>query len=184
MFRIHAALLVLAMGLIPGPGAAQSIYADLKPKRATQVGDIVTILISENTSASNKATVKTGKTDALETKTQGFLPIPATKQDFKNTYSGDGSVVRSQQIQARVTATVVGRKDNGDLLIEGARVIEINGEKEVVTVSGSVNPLIIPPENTIEAYRIADLQITYKGKGVATEGSRPGFFLRLVNWIF
>lgn len=174
----------ISLLLWAAPSGAQSLFSDLTPKRANRVGDILTILISENTSASNKATVKTGKTDALEIKSEGFIPLPATKQDFKNTYNGDGSVVRSQQIQARVTATVVGRKDNGDLLIEGARQIEVNGEKEVVTVSGAVNPLIIPPDNTIEAFRIADLQITYKGKGVATEGSRPGFFLRLVNWLF
>ncbi len=181
--RLIAAV-AFALALWAAPSGAQSLFSDMTPKRAGKVGDILTVLISENTSASNKATVKTGKTDALETKSQGFLPIPATKQDFKNTYSGDGSVVRSQEIQARVTATVVGRKDNGDLLIEGARVIEVNGEKEVVTVSGAVNPLIIPPDNTIEAFRIADLQISYKGKGVATEGSRPGFFLRLANWLF
>jgi flagellar L-ring protein precursor FlgH len=178
------AVFAFALLISASASVAQSLFSDLTPKRANQIGDILTILISENTSASNKATVKTGKTDALELKSQGFLPLPATKQDLKNTYSGDGSVVRSQQIQARVTATVVGRKSNGDLLIEGQRQIEVNGEKEVVTVMGAVNPLIIPPDNTIEAFRIADLQITYKGKGVATEGSRPGFFLRLVNWIF
>ncbi len=175
--------IAFALALWASPSGAQSLFSDLTPKRANRVGDIITVLIAENTSASNKATVKTNKTDALETKTAGFIPLPATKQDLKNTYSGDGSVVRSQQIQARVTATVVGRKDNGDLLIEGARVIEVNGEKEVVTVSGAVNPLVIPPDNTIEAFRIADLQISYKGKGVATEGSRPGFFLRLVSWL-
>jgi flagellar L-ring protein precursor FlgH len=184
MHRITAFVVALIVWAAPASSGAQSIFSDLRPTRASRVGDILTVLISENTTASNKATVKTGKTDALETKSEGFLPIPATKQDFKNTYSGDGSVVRSQQIQARVTATVVGRKDNGDLLIEGARVIEVNGEKEVIIVSGAVNPLIIPPDNTIEAFRIADLQISYKGKGVATEGSRPGFFLRLMNWLF
>lgn len=184
MNRLARSVLTLTLFAAPALSGAQSLYSDLRPQRASRVGDILTVLIAENTSASNKATVKTGKTDALEVKSQGFIPIPATKQDFKNTYNGDGSVVRSQQIQARVTATVVGRKDNGDLLIEGARMIEVNGEKEVVTVSGAVNPLIIPPDNTIEAFRIADLQITYKGKGVATEGSRPGFFLRLVNWLF
>ena len=184
MYRLAKFMIALALLAVPARAIAQSLFSDLTPKRANRIGDILTILIAENTSASNKATVKTGKTDALELKSQGFIPLPPTKQDIKNTYSGDGSVVRSQQIQARVTATVVGRKDNGDLLIEGARQIEVNGEKEVITVSGAVNPLIIPPDNTIEAFRIADLQISYKGRGVATEGSRPGFFLRFVNWLF
>ena len=162
----------------------QNLFADLTPKRASQIGDILTILIRESTSASNTATVRTQKTDELEITSTGFIPLRETSQEMENLYSGDGSVGRSQEIEARVTATVVGKKDNGDLLIEGARVIEVNGEKEVITVSGAVNPLIIPPDNTIEAFRIADLQISYKGKGVVTDGSRPGFFLRLLNWIF
>ena len=183
----HIALsssIALLVWLTPGASGSQSLFTDLTPKRANQIGDILTILISESTSASNTASVKTDKKNELKTESTGFIPLPNTDKNLENNYEADGSVIRSQKIQARVTATVVGRKDNGDLLIEGARVIEVNGEREVIVVSGSVNPLIIPPDNTIEAFRIADLQVSYKGKGVVTHGSRPGIFVKLVNWLF
>jgi flagellar basal body L-ring protein FlgH len=83
-----------------------------------------------------------------------------------------------------VSVTVVGTKPNGDLVVEGSRIIEINGEREVVHLSGAVDPMIIPATNTIESYRMSDLQVTYKGKGVVSEGSRPGVFIRILNWIF
>ena len=53
-----------------------------------------------------------------------------------------------------------------------------------VHLSGAVNPMIIPASNTIESYRVSDLQVTYKGKGVVSEGSRPGVLVRIINWIF
>ena len=63
-------------------------------------------------------------------------------------------------------------------------MIDINGESEIIYVTGSVNPFIIPASNTVESYRIADLQVSYKGKGVISEGTRPGVFVRFLNWVF
>ena len=75
----------------------------------------------------------------------------------EGTSTGEGSIARSQQIQARVSVTVVGLKANGDLLVEGSRIIEINGEKEIIYLSGAINPKIIPATNVIESFRISDL---------------------------
>jgi flagellar L-ring protein precursor FlgH len=83
-----------------------------------------------------------------------------------------------------MSVTVVGVKPNGDLIVEGNRVIEVNGEQEVIYLAGAVNPKIIPATNTIESYRISDLQVSYKGKGILQEGSRPGVLVRILNWIF
>ena len=79
---------------------------------------------------------------------------------------------------------VVDVRPNGDLVIEGSRVIDINGESEVIYIAGSINPFVIPASNQIESFRVANLQISYKGKGVLTEGTRPGLLVRIVNWLF
>lgn len=169
-----------------GAGESSSMFEDRRAPRASQVGDILTILVMESTSASNSSAIDTEKAAAMNWTGPGGLKLPgfSLSADATNEYEGEGTTSRSQSIQARVSVQVVDVRPNGDLVIEGSRVIDINGESEVVYLSGSVNPLVIPATNTIESYRVANLQVSYKGKGVLTEGSRPGFLIRFVNWLF
>ncbi|HAA74429.1 TPA: flagellar biosynthesis protein FlgH [Candidatus Latescibacteria bacterium] len=165
---------------------SSSMFEDRRAPRARKVGDILTILVMESTSASNTSQVDTEKSAAMNWTGPGGLKLPgfSLSADATNNYEGEGSTSRSQMIQARVSVQVVDVRPNGDLVIEGSRVIDINGESEVIYLSGSINPFVIPATNIIESFRVANLQVSYKGKGVLTEGSRPGFLVRFVNWIF
>ena len=179
-----------AQGLFGDPGESTSLYQDRKPRRASKIGDILTVLITETTSATNRADTDTKKenttniTSGEGTGPLSFIPGFGLSSTGTTEYKGQGSTTRSQQIQARVSVTVVGLKPNGDLIVEGNRVIDINGEREAVHLSGAINPKIIPATNTIESFRISDLQVSYKGKGVIQEGTRPGILVRVMNWIF
>jgi len=106
------------------------------------------------------------------------------KADNSNKFDGKGENLRAGNIRARISVTVVGVKDNSGLIIEGHRMIGINGDRESIYLSGVVRSKDITPDNTIESHLVADAEITYTGKGNATTGSRPGFFTRLINWIF
>ncbi len=171
-------------------GTSSSLFQDRKPRRAGTIGDILTVLITESTTASNSSNVSTSKSAGATIGSQNgtgglkFIPGFGLTSSANTDFTGDGTTARSQQLQARVSVTVVGLKANGDLIVEGSRTIEINGEREVVYLSGAVNPKIIPATNTIESYRISDLQVSYKGKGVLQDASRPGFFVRFMHWIF
>lgn len=179
-----------AQGLFSDPSEASSLYQDRKPRRASKIGDILTVLITENTTATNRSNTDTKKENTTGINSEqgigplSFIPGFGLNSSASTAYKGNGSTTRSQQIQARVSVTVVGLKPNGDLIVEGNRVIDINGEREAVFLSGAVNPKIIPATNTIESYRISDLQVSYKGKGIIHEGVRPGIFVRVMNWIF
>lgn len=181
---------VQAQSLFSDGGNTGSLFQDRKPRRAGAIGDILTVLITESTSASNSSNVSTSKGASVNINSQngtgglGFIPGFGLISGADTDFDGDGSTARSQQLQARLSVTVVGLKANGDLIVEGSRTIEINGEREVVYLSGAVNPKIIPANNTIEAYRVSDLQVSYKGKGVLQEASRPGFFVRFMHWLF
>jgi flagellar L-ring protein precursor FlgH len=188
LLTVAAATTIAAQGLYSEqPG---SLYEDWRPPRAHAVGDILTVLLTETTTASNTSTVETSKENAIDiasgtgTGKLSFIPGLGLISDASTEYTGEGSLSRQQSIQARVSVTVMGRKANGDLIVEGSREIEINGEREIIYLSGSVNPKIIPATNTIESYRIADLQVSYKGRGVLNDGTRPGFIVRVFNWIF
>lgn len=181
---------VQGQGLFGDESGSSSLFQDRKPRRASTIGDILTVLVTESTTASNSSTVATAKNTSVDIASQngtgglGLIPGFGLTGAGDVDFTGEGSTARSQQLQARVSVTVVGLKPNGDLLVEGSRTIEINGEREVVYLSGAVNPKIIPATNTIESFRISDLQVSYKGKGVLQDASRPGFFVRFLHWIF
>lgn len=183
-------LLLLPFGLtVRGQdfGQSKSLYADIK---AHAVGDVLTVLIVEQNRASNQVETKTEKKTQISTAggpgigSLDFIPMFGGKADNSNKFDGKGENLRAGSIRAKMSVTVVDVRDNGDLVIEGHRVIGINGDEESIYVSGVVRSKDITPDNTIESYLIADAEVSYTGKGNASTGSRPGFFTRLINWIF
>jgi flagellar L-ring protein precursor FlgH len=168
-------------------GKGQSLFTDIKAHR---VGDVLTVLIVEQNRASNQVETKTEKSTKISTAggpgigSLDFIPLFGGKADNSNKFDGKGENLRAGSIRARMSVTVVEVRDNGDLVVEGHRVIGINGDEESIYVSGVVRSKDITPDNTVESHLIADAEISYTGKGNASTGSRPGFFTRLINWIF
>ncbi len=113
-----------------------------------------------------------------------FIPSFSASADNSNKFNGKGENRRSGSIVAKITVTVVDVKLNGDLIIEGTRIIGVNGDEETIYLTGIVRTRDISPDNTIQSYQIADAEISYTGNGNASTASRPGFFTRLINWVF
>jgi flagellar L-ring protein precursor FlgH len=168
-------------------GQNQSLFTDIK---AHQVGDILTVLIYEQNSATQQIETKTEKTTKFSTKggpgvgSLDFLPLFGVDGDSKGTHDGKGENIRNGSLRAKMSVTVMAIKPNGDLVIEGSRTIGISGDRETLTLTGVVRQKDITPENTVDSYLIADAEIHYTGKGSANTGSRPGFLMRFLNWLF
>lgn len=185
----------LMMATLAGGAAAQqygqtvSLFTDVK---AGRTGDILTVLIVEKTSASNAASSETTKNSkfALDAG-PGFgafpfreIPVFGADGESKNESANEGKTTRSGSITSQMAVRVIGVQPNGDLVIEGTRVLGINNDKEMLVLNGTVRPQDISPQNTIYSYQIADAQITYRGKGVAANGGKPGWIMRFLNWLF
>ncbi|MEZ7891656.1 MAG: flagellar basal body L-ring protein FlgH [Candidatus Wallbacteria bacterium] len=151
-----------------------------------QIGDIVTVLIVENSTASNKATTQSSKSDSLNVGagTGPLKFIPGMSGSTKNDFQGDGSTTRSGTISAKISAKVTKIFPNGNLLIEGKRTIRVNDENQEITVNGLVRPIDVAADNTILSTYLADAEIKYKGNGVAGSVNRPGILKRLSNTLF
>ena len=113
-----------------------------------------------------------------------FLPSLGASGSSKVDFSGQGATTRQGSLAAEISARVTKVLDNGNLVIDGSKVVEINEEKEIIKVNGIVRPQDIEGNNIIYSYNIADAQITYSGKGTSTTGQRPGIIARFINWIF
>ena len=168
-------------------GSAKTLYSD---HRAQAVGDVITIEIVEISQASNEAATETKKEHSAELDVSAgsgpldFIPMTGFTSSNKNDYSGEGKTSRKGKLKAKMTAVIVAILPNGNFLIEGSRVVDINGEKQITVLTGVIRPADITPRNTIYSYNIANAQITYKGSGPVQTSQRPGFFAKLVNWIF
>lgn len=183
---VVAALLTLTGA---GGAAGQSLFSDPK---ASGIGDQLTVIIVENASATNETAMTTDKSNDLQIASTvpgagnalGFIPLHSLESNASNAFEGRASTSRSARLNARMTVTVVERKPNGDLIIQGVRTLKLNGETEAIHLSGSVSPAQISADNTVPSTSIADLNIEYTGKGAITQGSRAGLLVRLVNWLF
>jgi flagellar L-ring protein precursor FlgH len=85
---------------------------------------------------------------------------------------------------ARITATVVAIRSNGNLVIEGSRKVRINEELDEITVSGVIRPEDIASDNTVLSTYIAEGQIGYRGAGPVKHAARQGIIARLLDLIF
>ncbi|MGQ9524036.1 MAG: flagellar basal body L-ring protein FlgH [Armatimonadota bacterium] len=163
--------------------SAKSLFAD---RKARTVGDIVTVVVVESTTSSQSAstsgdsTVKTSSSSAA-----GPLKIlPKLSFDGQDTMESKGSTSRSATLTARIAARVVRILPNGDLEIEGARVVTTNGEKQELKLRGVVRPEDIAPDNTVLSTFVANAEITYTGKGTVGVRQRMGIITRLVRLIW
>ncbi len=190
MRTIKVALIVIAV-LFPAIVTAQSplwdegsgsLYSNLK---AYRVGDVVTVIIQEQSIASSKA-----KTDTKVKNEAGGGPGVGTLDfvslwglDSENNYKGDAKTERSGQLQAKISVQIIEILDNGDFRVEGQREVNINGERERIKLSGIIRPRDITPDNTILSTYVADAMIMYDGKGIIDAGHEPGIMTKILNWI-
>jgi flagellar L-ring protein precursor FlgH len=164
-----------------------SLYSDVK---AHSVGDLLTVRIVESATARNAVATNTKKSSEFSTDAGpgigelDFIGLFGVESATDSKSDNSGQTSRAGQLQAQMTVQVVGVRENGDLLIQGSRVIGINNDKEQLTLTGVVRPADISPQNSILSYQIADAQIAYRGKGVASSGGKPGVIARILNWLF
>ena len=170
-------------------GLSKSLCAD---KRACRVGDILTMLVQENTTASKDNTTKTSKQSSLDAALAAFLyspaasglltkngTLPAMKFSSKSDFTGGGSINNSQQIAASVAVRVVDVLPNGNLVIEGTRESSFSGEQQTIVLRGTIRQDDISALNTILSFNVADATIKFISKGTITDSQRKGWFHRL-----
>jgi len=183
-------LLVLGLGsgslAVENPTAYASMYTDLK---ARKVGDIVTVEIIEFSDAESRARTQTEQENQsnFENEATGdfdFLPLFNIGTSVSNDYEGQGRTSRQGSLRAKMTATIVGIDPAGNLMIEGTRCVDINGEKQLTTLKGTVRPQDVTSDNVVYSYNISNAQITYSGKGMLHDAQKPGILTRIINWIF
>ena len=182
---------VVAAAPSPGPAAPSrgSLYSEAQfqpltsDRRLHKAGDLVTVVIFENASATS-----TADTGAHRDAAAGVnIAKPLTTKDFglstSNDFTGGGRTQRSGKVLGQLTVSVREVAPNGDLLVAGEQVLDVNGERQVIRLEGRVRPRDISELNTVLSSRVADARISFSGDGVVGDRQRPGWWHQVLTFV-
>lgn len=160
-----------------------SLFADHK---AHAVGDIITILINETSSATRAGTASNSKSTStsMDAGTGIFHGIASASAANKDSFSAKGSIANTNAVTGTMTAVVTEVKPNGNMVISGTQMIKQNGEEQKITVVGTVRSEDVTASNTIYSSYIANAQIFVDGKGPIAGKQRQGIISQLLNFLF
>lgn len=173
-------------GAIYREGPGLRLYTD---RKAREVGDLVTIALSERTQASTRAnTAITKESTNTMSGTVFGAPVTVGGQDILDNslansrdFAGDGNSTQSNQITGTLTAQVVQKLPNGNLVIQGSKELTLNQGNELIQVQGIIRTADIGPDNTIPSTRVADARIVYGGRGPLARSNAMGWLDRFFN---
>lgn len=160
---------------------ANSIYSDVKARR---VGDIITVTLRENTSATKSAGTTTAK--ETELKLNPILGLGGNALnignesvqlgvDSTNDFKGDASANQSNNLSGSISVTVVQVLSNQNLVVRGEKWLTLNNGDEYIRLTGVVRPADVSPSNEIQSSKIANARIQYSGTGTFNSAQKQGW---------
>jgi flagellar L-ring protein precursor FlgH len=179
-----------------GPADANNWMNSLNgDRRATNVNDLVTVRVMESISAIGTAdsnlNKKTGGSGSVTNLVGAEKYIPSFVNPTSligfgsdSNFKGGGSTNRASELSAVMTARVAEVLPNGDLVLEGIREVEINGDRQIIVLTGVARAQDVGPGNVLLSPSIGQLRIRYFGKGLIKDTLTPGFLIRILNKIF
>ncbi|WP_169940825.1 flagellar basal body L-ring protein FlgH [Campylobacter sp. RM15925] len=169
-------------------------------RKAMNVNDIVTVVISESANQSSTGKRNTNKDSTIGLGggvfTAGSSPLSHAadqlnkfgdigfKAGTKNEFSGGALSSRTESFKTTISARIIKVLENGNYFIEGSRELLLNGEKQIVQLSGVIRPYDISNSNEIDSKYIADAKILYKTEGDVDKSTRKPWGTKLMEAIW
>jgi flagellar L-ring protein FlgH len=182
---------VTALETSPGslwnPSAGLSDLA--RDNRASQVDDMVTVLVAEKTSAVANGGAKTARASAANSSITALAGVKSSGGALANllgvtgstTLNGSGTTSRDTTLTTNISARVIAVLPNGYLVVDAVKDVQVDSEHQLISIRGVVRPADITTANTVSSDKVADIEIHVNGKGVINDAiHRPNFLYRLV----
>ncbi len=153
--------------------------------RASQVDDLLTIVVAEQASAVTTGTTKTQRTSSTKNSVTALAGVTRSTGALANLanmsgdtqLAGQGTTSRSTTLSTKLTARVTHVLPGGALVVEATKDVQINSERQTITVRGVVRPADIDATNSVQSSRLGQLEVHVNGKGVVGDAIRRPFFL-------
>ncbi len=178
-----------------GEGSGDALFMD---QRAWRACDVLTVKISERSSAAGSASTEIARQTEVSAKIDAFVGLmdkleslngridgsalvdAATEYAFK----GEGSTMREGSLDASVTVYVREVLPNGNLFVEGSKTILVNQEEQYFYISGVIRQIDITPTNSIPSEMIGDVQVEFTGTGDITSATEQGWLSSFFQWVW
>jgi flagellar L-ring protein precursor FlgH len=170
----------------------QGEHGLIADRKAGRTGDILTITVQETATAQNSQQRKDSRTSSLQDSVGQFLfssaasklgthngELPSISLSGSSSYTGGGQVNNSQTLSASAAVLVVDVLPNGNLVIEGVRLVTFAGESQYMVLHGLVRPDDIATDNTILSTNIADARVQFYSQGSLTDMQNRGWISKL-----
>ena len=183
-------VVLLAALLQAGPSTAiaQSLFQDpgwrgfTADTKAYRPGDVLTVQVYENSSATSSADTGTHRGNQLEAElSHAGNRVAQTSIGVRGEFDGGGRTQRASRLLTTLTFTVQEVLPGGQLRIAGTQALTVNEELQRVSLEGLVRTADISDANVVQSTRIADARITYVGEGDLTERNRRAWWRRLLD---
>ena len=194
MRKLIVFLLLLMFIIVPAPYAeADSLWVDNAPAanlfgdhRAHAVGDVITIIISESSSAnrSGKAANSKSAKASLDAGVGLFTFIDPVSGSTSDSFDSQGSISNTNKISGRITVKVTEVQPNGQLVVQGTQTIRQNTDEQTITITGIIRPEDVSYDNTVQSSSVADAKLKIEGKGPLSSKQRQGILSQLFNFLF
>ena len=192
--KVLTAILMAAFLISVSAGStveAKSLWADnqwgmFADKKARDVGDILTIIISESTTqtATKARTNEKEGSVNLNAGTGIFHFLAAASASASDSFKADGSAKDTNSFSGRITVTVVEVLPNDNMIVEGTQSIWQNKDEHKITLRGIVRRADVTSNNTVPSTKVADATVRFDGKGPLNAKQRQGILTQIFNFLF
>nr|WP_169628095.1 flagellar basal body L-ring protein FlgH [Ferrimonas senticii] len=171
---------VVTTGSIYNSSYRNELYSDIKAHR---VGDVITVLLEEQTKAKKSASKEITKDSnmQLDPISAGGAPVTVNGKTLDLKYAEEFDMSRgsdadqSNSLDGSISVNVLQVLANGNLVIRGEKWMTINDGDEFIRITGIIRPRDISPDNTIESQRVANARIQYSGTGTFADSQKSGW---------
>jgi len=175
--------------------SANYLFTDV---RATDVGDLITVLVFEDDSGAKQAATETsneasvlegvsqffGLPQQLQAKNPDIDPTQLVSAQSEREWEGSGATARSGRLTARMTVEVKAVSPTGNLWVQGDKVVAVNNEDQHIVLSGWVRPQDIDARNEVASTRLAQARIDYYGVGELGRQQRAGWGMIVLDYVW
>ena len=186
-----APLLLMASAL-----SGQSLWNPQRPMpslfsntSARNVGDILTIVVSETQRITNKDITQLQKETTLDSALtsfnilpKAFNPLPSVSAGSKHELNSNIKYDKQGSMTTRISVVVIDVLPNGNLVVEGRRRITMDREHKTIRLTGFVRPYDVTADNTVSSSQIANASIAYEGVGPTSQASNHGWLSDLLSY--
>ncbi len=190
---LHAESLFKAETLADG-----TLYSDQVARRA---GDLITILVKETTSISERTKTENKRENTIDAAislipgtnqvpaavgTASAGKLPALKAASNKEFKGEGKVEAEGEVKAVITGRVIDVLDNGNLLVEGRRLVRVNKDTKTILITGIIRTADIQANNTVLSEKLHNFQVSIEGEGPMTRSNHEGWLGEILDilWPF